>query len=1366
VPLNHFKRLLDELDPLAQFNHMQHLENELCPHNVATTRALMAANDLQLGLGMTRRPQAHQAVSHHATGPADTPIVFDTGCSLSVTPFLDDFEGELEEPDTKDMKGLSDTVSVDGMGQVAWTVRDAFGNVGTVRTKAYYIPSATIRLFCPQQYFSEYECTAAHLYKSYVALDTHDAGTLTFPYSDGNQLPLMLLDRTSSRPDLQEDSVLGLLADINSVNQLLDDQNRNLTKDQKELLLWHQRLGHSGFHWNQTLMNARKVDVGDTAEPPTITPRCKGAARCDHPKCVACQLAKQHRRSPGSTSMHAKPEREMAIRRNNLKPGDCVSMDQYICKTPGRLAHTYGKEKPTERYHGGTIFVDHASGFIYTHNQVSLRAGETLQAKRSFERGLDSFGIKVKAFRADNHPFSAKVILDDLELQGQSITYSGVGAHFQNGVSERALLTVVSWARALMMHQLVHWPDQFDPALWPFAMDHAVFLWNHMPRPGQTHSPVELLTGTKLPGTSPLQRTRVWGCPAYVLDPKLQDGKKLPKWKQRSRQGVYLGISPDHSPTVGLILSPITGAITPQYHVIYDELYSTAFGMATDDVFDGDLWDSLLALGGLETNNDPIDLQGDTTPFQDMYDEFTGNSDSDQSSSDSDDDDSSDDESVDLDPISPEPPPLVGTPVPRGEDTIFASASQDQDNPNPASGETTRPRRPTRAPRSTPKPLPTGTRTRSRQVRTRAGRPVRPNPRFAGTYEAYVQRTARTQPSASHLTPSQVRQYQAGGNDRQKIRASELQAQYLMSLSWEPSVDSIRDPYSKTTFQKILSTYDPTRGTVEDWHPLALAAKANDPDTLDWFQAMNSPNKDGFWRAAEIEYETLQNMGTWDVVKREDWMKVIPGVWVFRQKRYPSGEIKKIKGRFCVRGDLQDLTGRATYSPTANWNTIRLMLMMTAQLGLASTQVDFVSAFCQADIDLPVDYDLMTPEEQSRVGVFVEMPRGFEQPGHVLKLKKSLYGLSTSPRNFYLHSKSKLEDAGLICQESVDPCLFMSDKVICVMCVDDCLFFAKDQADIDDVVARLSQEIDLERESDVAGFLGVELRKNPQAGTVTLTQDGLTKRIIEALDIDDLPPVDTPCGETLGKDEDGDPPCASFNYASVIGMLWYLYGHSRPDLGMSVSQLARFTFCPKRSHELALIRVGQYLKGTLGEGLILKPGSTDSLKMDAYVDSDFMGLYGKENRLDPTNCKSRTGFLISLNGCPIIWSSKLQDSIALSTMMAEYYALSSAMREVIPLRNLVKTVGSHFGFSDECVTEFHTKVWEDNVGALTLANLDPGQQTPRSKFYDVRVHWFRSHLSRYITVEKIDTKLQQADLWTKPLPRDLFQALRKLVMGW
>ena len=81
-----------------------------------------------------------------------------------------------------------------------------------------------------------------------------------------------------------------------------------------------------------------------------------------------------------------------------------------------------------------------------------------------------------------------------------------------------------------MMHQLLHWPDQYDSKLWPFAFEHAVYVWNNLPKDRQSMTPLELFSGLKQPENGAIVRSRVWGCPAFVLDPRLQDNKKLPKW--------------------------------------------------------------------------------------------------------------------------------------------------------------------------------------------------------------------------------------------------------------------------------------------------------------------------------------------------------------------------------------------------------------------------------------------------------------------------------------------------------------------------------------------------------------------------------------------------------------------------------------------------------------------------------------------------------------------------------------------------------------------------------------------------------------------------------------------------------------------
>jgi hypothetical protein len=444
------------------------------------------------------------------------------------------------------------------------------------------------------------------------------------------------------------------------------------------------------------------------------------------------------------------------------------------------------------------------------------------------------------------------------------------------------------------------------------------------------------------------------------------------------------------------------------------------------------------------------------------------------------------------------------------------------------------------------------------------------------------------------------------------------------------------------------------------------------------------------------------------------------------------------------------------------------MLILSIILGLATKQVDYTAAFIHAPIDRDPNWDSMTEQERARSGVFIEMPRGFSQPGKVLKLKRSLYGLRQSPRNFFQHLKSKLESVGFVSNEAVDPCLFISDRVICLVYVDDTLFFSPKEEYINDVIEKLSKaELELEVENSVAGFLGVHIERNNADGSVKLTQSGLAKRIIDALNVTHMPRKFTPATLIpLVKDEDGEPPNAAYSYAtSVIGMMLYLQGHSRPDITYAVSQCARFVHSPRRSHETALEQIGQYLKGTLDEGLILKP--SDHLDIDVFVDADFAGLWPHEDKQDPTCVKSCTGFVICLSNCPVIWTSKLQNEIALSTMEAEYNAISFAMRSVLPFQTLVKAVAKGIGLDEARTTTFKTSVWEDNAGALQLANMEPGRITPRSKHYAIKYHWFRSHLKpNQVEVKKIGTASQKADILTKGLTKDKFETIRKLLCGW
>ena len=261
--------------------------------------------------------------------------------------------------------------------------------------------------------------------------------------------------------------------------------------------------------------------------------------------------------------------------------------------------------------------------------------------------------------------------------------------------------------------------------------------------------------------------------------------------------------------------------------------------------------------------------------------------------------------------------------------------------------------------------------------------------------------------------------------------------------------------------------------------------------------------------------------------------------------------------------------------------------------------------------------------------------------GHILRLKRSLYGLVQSPKNFFEHLKSNLLKTGFR-QSKHDPCLFISHTVICLVYVDDCLFFARDQEHIDSAIKQITETgMVLEVENDAAGFLGVNIKKQ-ENGNIELTQSGLANKIVEALGIQDSNPKLTPAPiEPLGRDLNGTTFSQDFNYASVVGMLMYLCMHSRPDISFAVNQCARYTHCPTQKHAAYLKRIGKYLKGTSEKGLLINPPKDENLNLTCFVDADFAGLWNREDEQDPHCVRSRGGWVITMASCPVIWKSKL-----------------------------------------------------------------------------------------------------------------------------
>ena len=309
------------------------------------------------------------------------------------------------------------------------------------------------------------------------------------------------------------------------------------------------------------------------------------------PLCAACQYGKMTRK-PWRTKALNKQEKTWTA----TAPGQCVSVDQLESTTLGFIAQLKGK-LTTQRYQYGTVFVDHYSRMTYIYLQKRLTSDETVQAKRAFERNAMLLGVKILHYHADNGRFADNGFINHCKLNNQTISYCGVNAHWQNGIAEKKIRDLQEKARTMLLYANHKWPKMLSPSLWPYALRAAAEVENSVPLFKGEELPIELFTGVKV--APKLRHFHALFCPVYVLDNKLQGGKSIPKWQTRSRLGIYMGPSPNHSRSVGLILNPRTGHVSPQFHVKQDDFFETVTGKSTDFDSPEPIWKRL---AGLEPN--------------------------------------------------------------------------------------------------------------------------------------------------------------------------------------------------------------------------------------------------------------------------------------------------------------------------------------------------------------------------------------------------------------------------------------------------------------------------------------------------------------------------------------------------------------------------------------------------------------------------------------------------------------------------------------------------------------------------------------------------------------------------------------------
>jgi len=220
-------------------------------------------------------------------------------------------------------------------------------------------------------------------------------------------------------------------------------------------------------------------------------------------------------------------------------------------------------------------------------------------------------------------------------------------------------------------------------------------------------------------------------------------------------------------------------------------------------------------------------------------------------------------------------------------------------------------------------------------------------------------------------------------------------------------------------------------------------------------------------------------------------------------------------------------------------------------------------------------------------------------------------------------------------------------------------------------------------------------------------------------------------------------PPVTFPYRECVGCLQFAALGTRFDISYAVSNAAKFSNRPTAAHVSAVKRILKYIRGTVGHRITYGEGQPHNINhLTAYCDADYAA--------DIDDRKSRSGFLLMLNGGPVAWGSRKQMCTANSTTESEYVVAALATQEVIWMRRLLLSIRSP--------QLLPTPLFSDNQSAIRLVQNPVFHQ--KTKHIAIKYHKIRdAQRDREVLLTYVSTVDQLADVFTKPLPRDKFQRI-------
>jgi hypothetical protein len=496
------------------------------------------------------------------------------------------------------------------------------------------------------------------------------------------------------------------------------------------------------------------------------------------------------------------------------------------------------------------------------------------------------------------------------------------------------------------------------------------------------------------------------------------------------------------------------------------------------------------------------------------------------------------------------------------------------------------------------------------------------------------------------------------------------------------------------------------------------------------------------WRAAMTsEFDGCVAQETWELVKRSDLPRganIVPVKWVFKIKTDEKGVVTKYKARITPKGFKQrhGVDYFEVFANTGKYKTLRVVLSLAARRDMELRQLDVPQAFIQAAL-----------EED----VYMEMPEGYEIEGMVCHLKKSLYGLKQSPRNWYLLVSAFITDKLGFSATVSNPCLFWKrsrtgQPILLFLFVDDMqvAFHKVDEPEWEEAHMHLKQRFNITNLGESKYMLGMRIMRNRSARTIHLDQELYITKALEKFGLDQCKAAPTPAAQTSSneasaEDREGvnSQPTDLKLYQEKVGTLLYAAISTRPDIAFAVNKLTQSMQAPTVAHAKACDRVLRYLAGTKSTGLFFGRNSdAKDISVSAYADADWGS--------DHTDRKSITGWVTMVNDDPVSWACKKQKVVSQSSCEAELYSEAAAINEIKWLRGMLGEI--HMSAADDPAPI----LYGDNQSTQELTR--SGIKSERTKHIDIKYHFVTDEVSSgKVRLQWIPTAQQLADVLTKAL---------------